>query len=102
MPTLIEDAKQKELLAVHRAGAERDDVRDQFMLAVLFYGISGHNNRTLAYKWFRIWVSNPFFDNAKVKELSKGIEATLTSGMSSDELEDGQRLADEWIKKKRT
>ena len=100
----ISDDTKKAMIGVHLAGAEQGDIQEQFMVAVLCYGMTGAEYRVCAYKWFKIWVSNPYIDkanNPKITELANGIEATITSEMSSKEKAEGQELADEWIKMNR-
>ncbi len=100
MPTPIEDAELKRTLSLHRAGAEQDDVEHQYMLVLFSCARREHNNKIHDYKWFRIWVSNPSFDNAKDKEC-KSLEDILAKDMSEKDMTRAQELADDWIKRNR-
>ena len=98
MPTPIENAKQKELLAVHRAGAEDDVLTDQLLISLIYYNVEGvKNNKMLAYKWIIIFESN-YINTKMYKELAKILMDMYKKELSPEDIAEAEKLAKEWIK----
>ena len=98
----ITDSRERDNFSVCMAGAEHGIAFQQYLLGMNYYFGKGVDvNKILAYKWFIISASNHIWDHPSTKEVCKDTGDNLMEDAIPEDLAEGQRLADEWIRENR-
>ncbi len=98
----ITDSRKRDAFSVHMAGAEHGIALEQYWVGMSYYFGNGVDaNKIFAYKWFIISESNHIWDHPDSKKVCKDTGDNLMKDATPEDLAEGQKLANAWIKENR-